>query len=265
MSPYIRFWSIPGKEVKMPWFHWRKGATSIILDLQKQAAFAKAVAVCNIFLPKKTRGCTRGKIKKQFSYETTFAPVDLKCPWLFWWIGAVHRQVKLPAGTLQDYDRAVIMGEKSYGKGLVQLSRPLSYNSQVKITTAKYYTPSGRCILVLDYSRRRPDNSVVSVPDSLKKPFKTTNGRLVYDGGGIDPDVALARWTQKLFSVLHYNGFLWLCHAVLPQAPTVAASGQFDIPIRVSSLLNWVKQKVAIWFDETHEPVGRTIERGKCV
>src|SRR5690606_35645726 len=79
--------------------------------------------------------------------------------------------------------------EKSFGKGLVQVSRQLSYNSQLKVTTAKYYTPTGRCIQVLDYSHRREDGSVGAIPDSLKRTFKTTNGRTVYDGGGIDPDI----------------------------------------------------------------------------
>jgi carboxyl-terminal processing protease len=111
---------------------------------------------------------------------------------------------EIVAGTLQDYDRAIVLGEKSYGKGLVQIPRPLSYNAQVKITTAKYYTPTGRCIQVLDYTHRRDDGSVGSIPDSLKKEFKTTHGRIVYDGGGIDPDINVessqpAMITQTLY------------------------------------------------------------------
>jgi carboxyl-terminal processing protease len=93
------------------------------------------------------------------------------------------------AGVLQDYDRGVIVGERSYGKGLVQATRPLSYNSQLKVTTAKYYTPSGRCIQAIDYSHRNEDGTVSKIPDSLRNVFKTKNGRKVYDGGGITPDI----------------------------------------------------------------------------
>jgi carboxyl-terminal processing protease len=104
----------------------------------------------------------------------------------------------------------VVIGEKSYGKGLVQVSRPLSYNSQLKVTTAKYYTPTGRCIQVLDYAHRREDGSVGSIPDSLKRPFKTSTGRTVYDGGGIEPDVKVtAEEAHPLTQVLFEKGLLF--------------------------------------------------------
>lgn len=152
-----------------------KGATKIVLDLRGNPGgiLQEAVNVCNIFLPKgKHVVSTRGKIKESnMSYETMLAPVDLEIPVVVLMDRGSASASEIVAGTLQDYDRAVVMGEKSYGKGLVQLSRPLSYNSQVKITTAKYYTPSGRCIQVLDYSHRRPDGSVISVADSLKRPL----------------------------------------------------------------------------------------------
>jgi len=93
------------------------------------------------------------------------------------------------SGTIQDYDRGVLVGRKTFGKGLVQTTRPLSYNAQVKITVAKYYTPSGRCIQAIDYTHRNADGSVGKIPDSLKVAFKTAHGRTVYDGGGITPDI----------------------------------------------------------------------------
>src|SRR5690606_16053055 len=96
---------------------------------------------------------------------------------------------EIVSGTLQDYDRAVIIGQRSYGKGLVQQTRKLSYGSQLKVTIAKYYTPSGRCIQAINYAERDEDGSVAKIPDSLRTSFETAGGRLVYDGGGIDPDV----------------------------------------------------------------------------
>lgn len=260
-----------GKEVKNAVVSLKeKGATSIILDLRGNPGgiLQEAVAVCNIFLPKgKHVVSTRGKIKESnFSYETTFAPVDLNMPVIVLVDRGSASASEIVAGTLQDYDRAVIMGEKSYGKGLVQLSRPLSYNSQVKITTAKYYTPSGRCIQVLDYSRRRPDGSVASVPDSLKKPFKTTNGRLVYDGGGIDPDVALAAdETPEIISVLHYNGFFFdYATQYYLKHPTVAASGQFDITdTEYQEFVNWVKQKDLQYDSHLDKLMNRLAEQSK--
>ena len=169
------------------------GAKGIILDLRENPGglLDEAVNICNIFLPKDKLVVTmKGKIPQ---YNRTFvtlnAPTDLEIPVAV----VINRNSasasEIVAGTLQDYDRAVILGEKSYGKGLVQLTQEVGYHSKVKITTAKYYTPTGRCIQVLDYSHRRADGSVGSVPDSLKKAFKTSHERTVYDGGGIDPDI----------------------------------------------------------------------------
>ena len=98
---------------------------------------------------------------------------------------------EIVAGAIQDLDRGVIVGQRSYGKGLVQVTRPLSYNTQLKVTTAKYYIPSGRCIQARDYSHPNEDGSVGLIPDSLISEFKTKNGRIVKDGGGISPDVEI--------------------------------------------------------------------------
>lgn len=98
---------------------------------------------------------------------------------------------EIVSGAIQDLDRGIIIGQRTFGKGLVQTTRPLSYNAKLKVTTAKYYTPSGRCIQALDYTHRNPDGSVGKVPDSLITSFKTKNGRIVYDGGGITPDIKI--------------------------------------------------------------------------
>lgn len=204
-----------GKEVKNAVVALKeKGAKAIILDLRGNPGglLFEAVNVCNIFIPKgKKVVTTKGKVEENnINYETLNAPVDTEIPVAVLINRGSASASEIVAGTLQDYDRAIIVGEKSYGKGLVQLSRPLSYNSQVKITTAKYYTPTGRCIQVLDYSHRREDGSVESVPDSLKREFKTTRGRKVYDGGGIDPDIVTEGMeAATITQVLYTNGYLF--------------------------------------------------------
>lgn len=211
----LEFTPDAGKEVRTALIALKeKGATSLVLDLRNNPGglLHEAVNICNIFLPKgKLVVSTKGKIQEHNqNYETLNAPVDTEMPVTVLINRGSASASEIVAGTLQDYDRAVIVGEKSFGKGLVQVSRPLSYNAQLKVTTAKYYTPTGRCIQVLDYSHRREDGSVISVPDSLKREFKTFSGRTVYDGGGIDPDVKLQpseahAIAQKLFQ----DGFIY--------------------------------------------------------
>ena len=124
-------------------------------------------------------------------YRTTTDPVDLTTPLIVLIDSGSASASEIVSGGLQDLDRATIMGKRSYGKGLVQSIRPLPYNGQMKITTAKYYTPSGRCVQAIDYSNRNEDGSVGHIPDSLTKEFKTASGRIVRDGGGITPDVEI--------------------------------------------------------------------------
>jgi carboxyl-terminal processing protease len=183
-----------GKEVRNALLSLRdSGATSVILDLRGNPGglLMEAVNVTNLFIPKGQKVVTtKGKIpENNLTYETLNPAVDAEMPMAVLINRGSASASEIVAGTIQDYDRGVILGEKSFGKGLVQVSRQLSYNSQLKVTTAKYYTPTGRCIQVLDYSHRRADGSVGAIPDSLKRAFKTVNGRTVFDGGGIDPDV----------------------------------------------------------------------------
>jgi carboxyl-terminal processing protease len=204
-----------GKEVKNALVALKeKGAKSVILDLRGNPGglLIEAVNVTNLFLPKgKKVVSTKGKIpENNLNYETLNNPIDTEIPLTILINRGSASASEIVAGTIQDYDRGLIIGEKSFGKGLVQVSRPLSYNSQLKVTTAKYYTPTGRCIQVLDYSHRRDDGSVDSIPDSLKQAFKTSNGRTVYDGGGIDPDIAVTTMeAHTLTQVLYEKGFLF--------------------------------------------------------
>jgi carboxyl-terminal processing protease len=204
-----------GKEVRNALIALKeKGAKGAIIDLRGNPGglLIEAVNIANIFIPKgKLVVSTKGKIpENNLSYETLNVPTDTEIPVAVLINRGSASASEIVAGTLQDYDRAVILGEKSYGKGLVQVSRPLSYNSQLKVTTAKYYTPTGRCIQVLDYSHRREDGSVGSIPDSIKRSFKTTTGRTVYDGGGIDPDILIESVEASALSqVLYEKGFLF--------------------------------------------------------
>jgi carboxyl-terminal processing protease len=186
---------------------------SIVLDLRSNPGglLIEAVRICNLFVDKgELIVNTRGKMKEWDSeYVTTNEPLDKETPMVVLINRGSASASEIVAGALQDLDRAVIVGQRTFGKGLVQTSRPLKYNAQLKVTTAKYYIPSGRCIQALDYSNRNEDGSVGVIPDSLISEYKTKNGRLVYDGGGIQPDfevvsemlsqITLQLYTQNLF------------------------------------------------------------------
>lgn len=180
------------------------GAQKLIIDLRDNPGglLNEAVDICNLFVPKGSKIVdTKGKIKAQsFSYVAKKEPYDLTIPIAVLISSGSASASEIVSGVLQDYDRGVIIGQKSYGKGLVQVSRPLVFNSQLKVTTAKYYIPSGRCIQVLDYSKRNEDGSVGKIADSLKTQFYTSNNRIVYDGGGVDPDIEIEASELSSFS-----------------------------------------------------------------
>lgn len=177
----------------------QQGATSLIMDLRGNGGgiLDEAVEVVNLFVPKGEEIVfTRGKVKQwDRSYHTQNQPLDEIIPIVVLIDTGSASASEIVAGSLQDLDRAVIVGNRSFGKGLVQTPRDLPYGGNIKITTSKYYIPSGRCIQALDYSHRNPDGSVARVPDSLTSVFKTRNGREVRDGGGITPDITIAQET----------------------------------------------------------------------
>jgi carboxyl-terminal processing protease len=171
----------------------RNDAKSIVLDIRGNPGglLIEAVNICGLFVAKGQEiVSTKGKVK-QFDniYSTTNNPVDKEIPLILLVNRSSASASEIVAGSLQDLDRAVIMGQRTFGKGLVQTTRRLSYNAQLKVTTAKYYIPSGRCIQALDYTHRNEDGSVGFIPDSLITEFKTRNGRKVFNGGGIQPDI----------------------------------------------------------------------------
>lgn len=169
------------------------GAKKLIIDLRDNPGglLYEAVNIVNLFIPKgKEVVATKGKVQEwNKSYVTLNNPVDLEIPLAILTSGGSASASEIVAGALQDYDRAILVGEKTFGKGLVQTTRPLSYNAQLKVTTAKYYIPSGRCIQAIDYANRKSDGTVSRFADSVKVEFKTSSGRSVFDGGGLDPDV----------------------------------------------------------------------------
>lgn len=240
-----------GKEVKNAVVSLKeKGAKYLIIDLRGNPGglLLEAVNICNLFIPKGKKVVdTKGKLEdSNITYETLNATVDLDIPVAVIINRGSASASEIVAGTLQDYDRAIVLGERSYGKGLVQVGRPLSYNSQVKITTAKYYTPTGRCIQVLDYTHRREDGSVASIPDSLKKEFRTTRGRKVYDGGGIDPDIKVeAQEAATITQVIYGKGFIFdyatlyaFNHPTLPEAKNFSLTDQ-----EYQDFVTWMKNK----------------------
>ncbi|GIV34988.1 MAG: peptidase S41 [Chitinophagales bacterium] len=166
---------------------------ALIFDLRGNPGglLNEAVNVSNIFLPKGQEVVsTRGKVKEwDKTFRTNYPPVDATIPLAVLTNKGSASASEIVAGSIQDLDRGIIVGQKTFGKGLVQTTRPLTYNTKLKVTTAKYYIPSGRCIQAINYAERDSTGSVVRIPDSLKVAFKTVSGRTVYDGGGIDPDI----------------------------------------------------------------------------
>ena len=185
-----------GAEVKTKFTELKKaGMKRFVLDLRGNGGglMGEAVNILSIFLPKNTLAVTsKGNTETSYhEYRTTQEPVDTEMPVVVLIDSGSASASEIVAGAIQDHDRGTIIGTRSYGKGLVQSIRPLPYNGQMKLTTAKYYTPSGRCVQAIDYSHRNEDGSVGHIPDSLTKEFKTASGRIVRDGGGITPDVTI--------------------------------------------------------------------------
>lgn len=183
-----------------------RGARSMIIDLRDNGggSLQEAVDIVNLFVPKGQEiVVTKGKLRQAAgSYKTANEPVDTEIPLAVLVNGGSASASEITSGSLQDLDRAVIVGTRTYGKGLVQTTRPLPYNGTLKVTTSKYYIPSGRCIQAIDYAKKNADGSVARIPDSLTTVFHTAVGREVRDGGGIRPDIEVKG--DKLPNILFY-------------------------------------------------------------
>ncbi len=248
-----------------------QGAEKLILDLRGNPGglLNEAIEVSNIFIPKgKEVVSTKGKIEEwNKSYTTTKNPVDVNIPLAVLISNGSASASEIVAGVMQDYDRGVLVGQKSFGKGLVQATRPLSYNSQLKLTTAKYYIPSGRCIQAIDYSNRNQDGSVGKIPDSLKSEFNTKAGRLVYDGGGVYPDVEVDAFNYAPITIqLIKNGFIFnyatkYYYANQNQIPDPST---FQISEETfKNFKGWLEDKSYSYESNTEKALSKLIEHSK--
>ncbi len=226
------------------------GAKKIILDLRGNPGglLNEAVNVANVFIP---RGMdvvsTKGKVTEwNKTYKTLNNPVDTDIPLAVLVNSHSASASEIVSGTIQDYDRGVLVGKRTFGKGLVQTTRDLTYNAKLKVTTAKYYIPSGRCIQAINYSERNEDGSVKRIPDSLKVAFKTRNGRTVWDGGGIDPDVDVnaqkfAPITESLIAkglIFDYATEYYYSH------PSIPPANEFHVTdADYNNFVSWLKGK----------------------
>ncbi|MBR2378977.1 MAG: S41 family peptidase, partial [Bacteroidaceae bacterium] len=184
------------------------GITSLVLDLRDNGGglVGEAIKILNMFLPRGTTVLeSRGKVENSnHTYKTEKEPIDTKIPIAVLINGYTASASEVVAGALQDLDRAVIIGDRSFGKGLIQQVFPLPFNRQLKITVSYYYIPSGRSIQAIDYTKRDADGRVARMPDSLTNEFRTAAGRIVRDGGGITPDITVKSDTMSHLQILRH-------------------------------------------------------------
>ncbi len=227
-----------------------KGMKSLVLDLRDNPGglLNMAIDISNIFI---TTGqevvSTKGKVTEwNKTYVAENPALDIEIPLVVLTNNRSASAAEIVAGVMQDYDRGVLIGQRTYGKGLVQTTRDLSFNTKMKITTAKYYIPSGRCIQAIDYSHRNDDGSVGKVPDSLMTAFKTRNGRPVYDGGGILPDIVLEKESFSPLATALGRNRLFFDYAVKYrfEHPTIKPAKEFHLTdAEYNAFAKWLSDK----------------------
>lgn len=246
------------------------GAQKLIFDLRGNPGglLEEAVNVSNVFIPKgKEVVTTRGKLQNWTkTYKTLNDPADEEIPLVVLVDNGSASASEIVSGVVQDYDRGVLVGQRTYGKGLVQQTRPLAYNSQLKVTTGKYYIPSGRCIQAIDYSHRNPDGSVGKIPDSLQNEFKTAVGRIVYDGGGVNVDVEVEEFefapiTYSLVSndlIFHYATEYYYSH------PEIADAKDFTLTDEeYQDFKDWLKDKTYDYTTQVEKDIETLVASAK--
>lgn len=247
-----------------------EGAEKIILDLRGNPGglLNEAVNVSNAFIPQGAAVVsTKGKMEEWTkTYKALDQPVDTNIPIAVLTNNRSASAAEIVAGVIQDYDRGVLVGQKTFGKGLVQATRPLTYNSQLKVTTAKYYTPSGRCIQAIDYSHRSDEGIAITLPDSLKTEFQTENGRIVYDGGGIDPDVEVVHDTYSPITIsLVSKGLVFdYANSYRHNHPTITSAREFTLSdAEYNHFINWLKDKEYDYITNVEKTIDDLIDHAK--
>ena len=226
----------PSKDFKKAFLDLKKqGITSLVIDLRNNGGglLDQAVEIVNMFAPRgKTIVTTKGKIKQASNtYKTLREPLDTDIPIAVLVNSGTASSSEILSGSLQDLDRAVIVGNRTYGKGLVQVPRSLPYGGNLKITTSKYYIPSGRCVQAIDYAHRNEDGSVARIPDSLTTVFHTAAGREVRDGGGVSPDIEVKqeRLPNILFYLVRDNLIFDYATDYCLKHPAIASAKEFEL------------------------------------
>jgi carboxyl-terminal processing protease len=247
-----------------------KGAKKLILDLRDNPGglLNEAVNISNIFVPKDAEiVSTKGKVTDwNKTYTALNPPIDTEMPMAVLTSSRSASAAEIVSGVIQDYDRGVLIGRKTYGKGLVQATRPLSYNSQLKVTTAKYYIPSGRCIQAIDYSHRNEDGSVGKIPDSLRVAFKTKNGRVVYDGGGITPDIPVDKPNPASITTSLENKNLIFDYAnkYFAEHPSIAPAASFTLTdAEYQDFIKWLADKEYDYTTQVEKSLQELIDQAK--
>lgn len=245
----------------------KHGAKTLVLDLRSNPGglLMEAVRMANLFVPKGQEiVSTRGKVKQWDKvYTATENPVDTIMPIAVLVNRGSASASEIVAGAIQDLDRGMIIGTRTFGKGLVQTTRDLSYNAKLKITTAKYYIPSGRCIQALDYSHRNEDGSVGIVPDSLISKFKTKKGRIVFDGGGVAPDITVDDETLSNLSASLVTNSVIFDYATYFNSKTekIASPEEFTITPEVyADFSKFVKEQDFTYESKTEEELDNLLE-----
>nr|WKN39063.1 S41 family peptidase [Tunicatimonas sp. TK19036] len=260
-----------GREVEKALIRLKEeGAKKIVFDLRGNPGglLSESVNVSNVFVDKGSEiVSTKGKVKDwNKTYRAPHNPVDTEIPLAVLTSSRSASAAEIVSGVVQDYDRGVLVGEKTFGKGLVQATRPLTYNSQLKVTTAKYYTPSGRCIQAIDYSHRGEDGSVGRVPDSLRNAFQTKNGRVVYDGGGVNPDVKVkaGRLAPITISLFTKNLIFDFATKYYYEHPEASDAKSFEISdADYQKFISWLSDKDYDYVTEVEQTIDDLTEISK--
>lgn len=257
----------PSKEFKKAFLDLKKqGATSLIIDLRNNGGglLDEAVEIANYFLPRgKVIVTTNGKIKQASNtYKTLREPLDLDIPIAVLVNSSSASASEILSGALQDLDRAVVVGNRTFGKGLVQTTRPLPYGGTMKLTTSKYYIPSGRCVQAIDYKHRNEDGSIGTIPDSLTKVFYTAAGREVRDGGGVTPDIKVKQ--EKLPNILFYlvrdNLIFDYATQYCLKHPTIAIPEKFEVTEADYNAFKAMVKKADFKYDQQSEKILKTLK-----